>query len=110
MTPAATVSVVINTFNRADVLPRALESLEWIAYSPGFEVVVVDGPSTDTTSEILDHWSPRLKVGTCPLANLSMSRNIGIAMASGDIVAFMDDDAVAEPEWLHQLAQPFADD
>lgn len=110
MSPAATVSVVINTFNRADVLARALESLEWISYPPGFEIVVVNGPSTDATSEVLDRWSSRLKVGACAQANLSMSRNIGIAMASGDIVAFMDDDAVAEPEWLQQLAAPFSND
>lgn len=110
MTSAATVSVVINTLNRADVLERALQSLDWVAYRPGFEVVVVNGPSTDGTAEILERWGDRIKVGRCDQPNLSTSRNIGIAMAAGDIVAFMDDDAVAEPEWLEQLAAPFANE
>jgi glycosyltransferase involved in cell wall biosynthesis len=110
VTATATVSVVINTLNRADVLERALESLDWVAYRPGFEVVVVNGPSTDGTEAILERWGGRIKVGRCDRPNLSVSRNIGIAMAAGDIVAFMDDDAVAEPEWLEQLAMPFSNE
>ena len=47
------VSVVINTFNRRDSLERTLRSLEWLDY-PNFEVVVVNGPSTDGTDELLD--------------------------------------------------------
>jgi glycogen(starch) synthase len=101
------VSIVISTLNRADVLSRALTSLQWVSTSEPFEVVVVAGPSTDTTAEVLQRWEGRVKRGDCPVANLSVSRNIGIGLASGDIVVFMDDDAVPEPEWLGELIPAF---
>lgn len=105
-----TVSVVINTLNRADVLERVLSAAGWLSYPPGFEVIVVNGPSTDQTEQLLEQWKSRIKIGRCQEANLSKSRNVGIAMAAGDIVAFIDDDAVPEPEWLEQLAVAFDDD
>ncbi len=101
-----TVSVVINTFNRRESLERALRSLEWLDY-PNFEVVVVNGPSTDGTQDFLGGMRDRIKVGECANRNLSESRNIGIRMASGEIVAFMDDDAYPDPSWLDPLAEAF---
>ena len=100
------VSVVINTFNRRDSLERTLRSLEWLDY-PNFEVVVVNGPSTDGTDELLDSLAGRIKRGSCSNRNLSESRNIGIRLASGEIVAFIDDDAYPEPSWLNRLAEAF---
>jgi len=97
-----TFSVVINTYNRAPSLAVTLDSLRFLDH-PDFEVIVVNGPSTDASPQLLDRWKDRVKVGHCPITNLSVSRNIGIAMASGDVVAFIDDDAVPEPEWLRQL-------
>lgn len=101
-------SIVINTLNRAHTLPAALESLQWLRY-PHFEVIVVNGPSTDDTEAVLQPYMDRIKYGRCPEANLSMSRNIGIAMSAGDIVCFMDDDAVPEPDWLNQLATGYTE-
>ncbi len=95
-------SIVINTYNRAPSLAVTLDSLRFLDH-PAFEVVVVNGPSTDDSPALLEKWRDRVKVGHCPITNLSVSRNIGIAMASGDVVAFIDDDAVPEPEWLRQL-------
>ena len=46
------LSVVINTYNRSASLARTLEALEFLRYDP-FEVVVVNGPSTDSTEQIL---------------------------------------------------------
>lgn len=106
MTPS--FSIVINTYNRAHTLPRTLESLQWLR-NRNFEVVVVDGPSTDGTADVVAAYAGRIKLGRCPEANLSMSRNIGIAMAAGDVVCFLDDDAVPEPDWLDQLALGYAD-
>ncbi|MBC5785605.1 glycosyltransferase [Ramlibacter sp. USB13] len=103
-----TFSIVINTYNRAHTLPRTLESLQSLRY-PKFEVIVVNGPSTDGTEQVLERWRDRVKVGRCGQANLSMSRNIGIAMAAGDVVCFLDDDAMPEPDWLDQLATGYAD-
>ena len=97
------VSIIVSTLNRADHLRNALTSLSHLDY-PCFEIVVINGPSSDTTNELLEEWQPRIKIGLCLEANLSMSRNIGIALASGEIVAFIDDDAVVHPNgcgtWL----------
>lgn len=102
-----TFSIVINTLNRATLLARTLDSLRWLKYRGEFEVIVVNGPSTDHSQDVIDAWLPAIRVGRCPVANLSVSRNIGICMARGDIVAFIDDDAIPEPEWLAQLAQAY---
>ena len=101
-----TVSVVINTFNRCESLARTLRSLEWLDY-PEFEVVVVNGPSTDGTEDLLDGLNGRIKRARCANCNLSESRNIGIKMASGEIVAFIDDDAYPDPGWLDPLVRAF---
>ena len=98
------VSIIINTYNRASYLKKALHSLQYLDY-PRFEIIVVNGPSTDDTSQLLNEYKNYIKIGTCSLRNLSISRNIGIAMAAGDIVAFLDDDAIPEPEWLTNLVK-----
>lgn len=103
-----TVSIIINTFNRARSLARTLESLSWLRYEK-FEVVVVNGPSTDDTTSVLDAYADRIKIGSCSDANLSISRNVGLAMASGEIVAYLDDDAIPEPDWLNALSALYVD-
>lgn len=101
-----TVSIVVNTLNRAESLRKTLESFRWLDFDP-FEVVVVNGPSIDDTEAVLDEYGGAIKRGRCPLANLSMSRNIGISLATGDVVGFIDDDAIPEPEWLTQAMAAF---
>lgn len=101
------ISIIINTDGRARSLEVALSSLRYLKY-PKFEVCVVHGPTPDGTAELLDNWRTRIKVAACPERNLSKSRNIGIALAAGDIVAFIDDDAIPEPEWLDDIAGPYA--
>ena len=104
MTSPPRISVVINTLNREKSLRDTLESFRWQTYQGQFEVIVVNGPSTDNTQALIESWLPKIRIGRCPAANLSQSRNIGIMMAAGDIVAFIDDDGVPEPEWLAQIA------
>jgi glycosyltransferase involved in cell wall biosynthesis/GT2 family glycosyltransferase len=102
-------TVVINTYNRAPYLRPLLASLQHLTYRP-LEVVVVNGPSTDETQTILDEYKGKIKAVDCPEPNLSMSRNIGINAAAGDIIVFIDDDALpATPDWLERLLAPFAD-
>lgn len=101
-------SVVICTYNRADSLGQTLESLRHQGH-PDFEVVVVNGPSTDHTRDVLAVWKDRVKVVDNPLANLAVSRNLGIRAAAGQIVAFIDDDALPEFDWLEQALPAFAD-
>lgn len=101
-----TVSVVICTLNRGDHLDRCLDYLEK-SYSNNFEVIVVNGPSTDNTSDVLKKWSHLIKVFDNPVKNLSISRNIGIKAASGDLVAFIDDDAIPFFDWFENLVNYF---
>lgn len=92
-----TVSVVIPTFNRADILPRAIDSVLAQTESD-FELLVVDDGSTDDTQAVLDAYDdPRLRVeahGTNRGGNVA--RNTGIEHARGTYVAFLDSD----DEWL----------
>lgn len=99
-------SVVINTYNRALFLERALQSLQYLRYK-NLEIICVNGPSGDATASVLQRWKEKIKIVSCPEANLSMSRNIGIRNASGDIICFIDDDAVPEPGWLDALVPPY---
>lgn len=104
--PPLRVSVVINTYNRAESLASTLEALPRQNY-PHFEVIVVNGPSTDHTGELLQAHSSWIRVGRCSERNLSISRNVGIAMARGDLVAFIDDDAVPDEDWLRDVCAAF---
>lgn len=101
-----TVSIVINTDARAQSLKRTLDSLRWLDY-PLFEVCVVYGPSPDGTKELLEQLRGEIKVAHCSIRNLSASRNIGIAMAAGEILAFLDDDSIPEPEWISRIIPAF---
>jgi glycogen synthase len=109
VSPARRVSVVVNTYNRADSLRRTLESLTQLDY-PDFEVVVVDGPSTDHTAFVLADFDGMIKTAVCPERNLSMSRNIAVALAAGEIVAFLDDDAYPDPAWLDRIVEGYHTD
>lgn len=103
------ISLVINTYNRMHTLPNTLSGLCYLRY-PELEVIVVDGPSTDGTSDYLQReWAGKVRIAHCPEANLSMSRNIGIDHASGEVVAFIDDDGIPEPDWLDELARAYRD-
>jgi GT2 family glycosyltransferase len=101
-----TISVVVCTLDRCASLRRALEGLARQTFRR-FEVIVVNGPSSDGTAELLSGYPVR--VGTCSEAHVSRSRNIGVRMAAGDVFAFLDDDAVPEPDWLEQLAGAYED-
>ena len=103
------VSVVICTLNRARSLSETLECLRYQNFQD-FEVVVVNGPSTDDTEQVLEPWMDRIRFDRCPVPNLSVSRNIGIRAAGGDVVAFIDDDALPEFDWLNQALAAFDDE
>jgi glycogen synthase len=101
------ISLIVSTVNRAVPLGTLLRSLELQSYA-NFEVIVVVGPAHDNTQEVLSAYAGRITVLPCPSANLSQSRNIGILASRGDIVAFIDDDAVPCRCWLEQLNRLFA--
>lgn len=102
------VSVVIVSRHRPDELRKCLLALKFQTLL-FFEVVVVGDPSTSDVLADLD-LQATVKQVTFDEANISRARNIGIGLAVGDVVAFIDDDAVAEPTWLERLTSPFMRD
>jgi glycogen synthase len=109
--PARRVSVVINSDGRVKSLRNTIESLRYLDYSE-FEVCTVYGPTPDGTKELIETYAADgiIKTTACPQRNLSQSRNLGIALSAGQIIAFIDDDAIPEPEWLSQLVARFDDE
>lgn len=103
------VTIAICTYNRIGTLPRTLQSLSRLRGAHSFEVIVVNGPSTDGTSEFLASQSG-IRLFENSEANLSISRNIAIANAVGRFIAFIDDDAIPEPDWLSLLLDRFQKD
>lgn len=101
-----TFSLVVNTTDRAGPLKTLLRALEHQSDSR-FEVIVVVGPTRDNTLEVLQEYRDRVRILRCPDANLSQSRNVGLLAARGDMVAYIDDDAVPSRRWLEQLALLF---
>lgn len=101
------VSVIIPTYNRVDVLPRAIESV-LSQTEDDFELIVVDDGSTDDTHEFLATYDdPRIRSvahGTNQGANVA--RNTGLSEATGEYVAFLDSDDEWRPRKLErQLRQ-----
>src|SRR3954462_14546633 len=98
------VSVVIPTWNRSPLLKRCLEALERQTLSSGrYEVVVVDDGSTDDTSAVARGLAEHLegwKSVQIPHAGMVAARAAGVAASSGELVVFLDDDAVPSTGWL----------
>ncbi|MER7401755.1 glycosyltransferase [Streptomyces sp. NPDC000070] len=104
-------SVVIATRERAGQLARALDSL--LAQDhPRFEIVVVDNaPVTSETRELVERkYAERVRYVREPVPGLAVAHNTGLAAVRGEVVAFTDDDVVADPRWLTELTAPFAAD
>lgn len=98
----AKVSVVVATYNGSRTLKNCLDSLMRQNY-PDYEVILVDDGSTDSTPEIAARF-PRVRYLRQDNCGLSAARNTGIRAATGEIVAFTDDDCRADEDWLRQLA------
>ncbi|MDF2925320.1 MAG: glycosyl transferase family protein [Paenibacillaceae bacterium] len=106
------LSIIICTYNRADLL---LLTLEAVAVLPGIEdteVLVIDNNSRDHTEEmtrkfILDHEHMKLRYVFESRQGLSAARNSGIRHAQADLVAFLDDDAIPERDWILTITDTF---
>jgi glycosyltransferase involved in cell wall biosynthesis len=104
------ISVVICTRDRPDRLETCLDALEGQEY-PRFEIVVVDNaPSSSAVQALVKSYPSRsrLRYVLEPFPGLSWARNKGIAIASGEIIAFLDDDEEPDSHWLAGLVGGFA--
>lgn len=105
------ISVVVITFNRSKMLAGMLESLTEQSRPPD-EVVVVDNHSTDATRQVVSGFKDRLNIRYVfeAIQGVAVARNAGIKNSSGEIIAFIDDDCVADKEWLRYIELPFLKD
>ncbi|WP_404783264.1 glycosyltransferase family 2 protein [Altericista sp. CCNU0014] len=98
------VSVIVCTYNRAQLLKQCLDSLVvQSADRNQFEVAIVDNNSTDNTFEISQQYiakEPHFRYVTATKQGLSCARNVGWQTALGRYIAYIDDDAIAAPDWL----------
>ncbi|HPI71773.1 MAG TPA: glycosyltransferase family 2 protein [bacterium] len=90
------VSVVIPTFNRADLLPAAIDSVLGQTYER-LEILVVDDGSTDHTMEVLRPYADRIRVIAGEHRGPSAARNLGMRAATGEYLCFLDSDDVYYP-------------
>jgi len=104
--PAAPrVSVLICTYNGARTLGETCAAVAQLDY-PDVEVIVVDDGSNDDSPQIAERHG--FRVISTDNRGLSSARNTALAAASGEIVAFIDDDAMPDPQWLTYLVDTFA--
>jgi glycosyltransferase involved in cell wall biosynthesis len=97
-------SVIICTYNRADILPRAMKGILDQTLDD-FELLIVDDGSTDETrARVAAFADPRIQYVYQDNAGLSSARNAGVARARGEFVTFLDDDDHVLPVWLERFA------
>ncbi len=95
------VSIVVCSYNGARTLKDCLDSLQHLHY-PSYEVIFVDDGSRDGTQEIMKAY-PGVRNIAQTNQGLSFARNVGIAAARGEVVAFTDSDCMADRDWLYFL-------
>ncbi len=98
------ISVVLCSYNGSATINETLAHLQRLDY-PNYEVITVNDGSTDATEAIMRRYPFRpisVKNG-----GLSRARNLGMEAATGEIIAYIDDDAYPDPDWLVYLAHTF---
>ena len=103
------LTVAICTYNRATLLPKALESVVSQTLAEDFEILIVDNGSTDNTREIVASWQrrdARIHYVIERRPGISHARNRAMREAHGEYLAFVDDDAWADENWLTNLLKP----
>jgi glycosyltransferase involved in cell wall biosynthesis len=102
--PEIDVSVVVPTYNRRNAVARTITSLlQQRADTVRYEVIVVDNNSTDDTRTVVEAFmpgAPHLRYLLESRRGVSNARNSGATFARAPIVAFIDDDVEADPDWL----------
>jgi hypothetical protein len=97
------ISVVVPTYNRAELLPETLEAI--LAQTlPPHEIIVVDDGSRDASLTVLQRYAPRVRAIPIKNSGELVARNTGLRAASGDLVAFCDSDDLWMPGFLETMA------
>jgi hypothetical protein len=101
------ISVVVCTHNGGRTLSACLDALRLQRYANGEVIVVDDGSSDDLSAIVLSF--PLVRYERQSHAGLSVARNRGMELATGEIIAYTDDDCEPDADWLMQLALAFDD-
>jgi GT2 family glycosyltransferase len=104
-------SVIVPTYGRPDALRACVQALTALDYPrDGFEVIVVDDGGNVPLEPVLEPIAKqlRMKVVRQPNAGPAAARNFGALHATGDILAFTDDDCAPAPDWLRAFASAYA--
>jgi glucosyl-dolichyl phosphate glucuronosyltransferase len=107
------IDVIIPTYNRCELLPRALESLRAAKVPTGLDVrvTIVDNNSTDRTHEVIENWKAkfdgRLNYVLEHKQGRSAAVNAGVRSTSGDLVGIIDDDEEVESGWFECVQKVF---
>jgi glycosyltransferase involved in cell wall biosynthesis len=109
------VSIVIPTLNRSAKLARCLDSLFDQSYPKDrYEIIVGNGSSKDNTEDVLVDYEKKAPCKfswfTQENAGISYARNLCVSKSTGDILCFIDDDCIAEKNWIIILVEGFTDD
>src|SRR5208283_5039376 len=97
-------SIIVCTVDRLTDLEECLKSLRPFSATVAEIIVVNNGPHLAAVDEVARHHGAR--VVTEPRRGVSRARNAGIRAATGKIMAFLDDDSLADPDWLPLLLAP----
>lgn len=109
------ISIIIPTYNRSQYILKTLESLVKQKIDPAlFEILIIDNNSTDATLEIsqkfiAENINFRIKYFFEPIPGLLSGRHRGLKESSGEILIFIDDDIIADEQWLISIISSFKD-
>jgi teichuronic acid biosynthesis glycosyltransferase TuaG len=104
-------TVIMATYNRQKLLPRAIDSVLKQTFGD-FELIVVDNGSTDGTKSFVEGIKdPRVRyvLNPNPTGSCDRPRNIGIRSAKGELISFLDDDDIWYPDRLEKVKQAFCE-
>ena len=106
---SGSVCVAICTRNRTELLRRALDSIELQTVHPAETLVVDNSPSDASTENLIRERYPKVRYFREDRLGLNFARNRALRETATEVVAFIDDDAVAEPGWVAVIEKVFSE-
>lgn len=109
--PDPFISIVVCTFHRIDHLKKCIKGVLTNNYDK-YEIIIVDQGKNDTTRDMINNEflnESKIKYIHSSIVGLSHARNIGLRNAKGEIIVFIDDDAVPDPGWLEAYVKVFTE-